>query len=319
MRKIIVLALLLQFISCGVTKSNENIAILPFGSADYFIYESAPAQLNTEDYELIESLLIEYARENNNKNEYPYIKLNLKQCYRQYYPYISMSSNVKFVRVWLFENIPNNLNWQQRAINGIYGSYGDHFSVVINITEQSYRWGEFVPGRDISRLISSDSNRIIYTIEIAEEPIIYSTILNAINEEWRNIFTSWNISRNINLRDNVDIRRSARETAIYIKRNNSTIDDDLLESFIENNSQFYVFNETVNILQENIRWRWHISTNSRSESFVTFSRIGYNTNKTKSLVYIGCYFGGFAYGEYYILEKENGIWKIIDVLLSWIS
>jgi hypothetical protein len=316
MRKIIILALLFQFISSVFAQLNEKIAILPFNNAGFFVYGGTPVQLNTDDFELLDSLLLEYARENNDKNEYPYIQINLEQCYRQYYPYMFTSSNTKSVKVWLFTNIPSNLNWQERAINS---SYGDHFSVVINITEQSYRHGEFVPGGDISKLISSDSNRIIYTIEIAEEPIIYSTILNAINEGWGNIFNPWNISRNINLMDRVDIRRSAREMAIYIKRNNPSIDDDLLESFIENNSQFFVFDEKTNILQENIRWRWYVPINSRRESYVSFSRIGYNINKTKSLVYVGCYFGDFAYGEYYILGKENGIWRIKYFLPAWIS
>jgi hypothetical protein len=319
MKKIIVLTLLFQFIGNVFAQSNENIAILPFNNGWFSVSGSTPVQLNYSDYELLESLLIKYARENNSKNEYPYININLDECYRQYYPYIHNASNIKFVRVWLFTNIPNNLNWQQRPINN---SHGDHFSVDINITEQSYRRGEFVPGRDISRLISSNNNHIIYTIEIAEEPIIYSTILNDINEDWGNIFNSWNISRNMNLMDNVDIRRSAREMAIYIKKDNPTTGDDLLESFIDNNSQFYTFNESSIILNENIRWRWHDSINSRDsrrESFVSFSRIGYNIGKTKSLVYVGCYFGYFAYGEYYILEKVNGIWKVNYVLSAWIS
>ena len=42
-------------------------------------------------------------------------------------------------------------------------------------------------------------------------------------------------------------------------------------------------------------------------------------NKTKSLVYIGCFFGDFSYGLYYILEKENNNWKITYVLPAWIS
>ena len=323
MKKLLFFILLLQFLNNGCvhkniidTIINDYIAVLPFNNAGYSVSGTESIKLNDNDIVLIESLLKEFAREFNDKNEYPYIQINLEQCYRQYYPYLFTSRNIKYVKVWLFSNIPNNLNWHKDAING---SYGDHFSVQLNITEQLYRYGEFVPGRDISRLISSNNNRIIYTMNETDEPIIYSIILNAINEDLGGNFNFWNINRNINLMDNVDIRRSAREMALWLKRNRPSIDDNLLDSFIENNSQFYSFNERVNILQENMKWKWHESRNSHKESYVVFSRIGYNIDKTNSFVYVGCYFGDISHGLYYFLEKENKAWKIKYVIPGWIS
>jgi hypothetical protein len=145
--------------------------------------------------------------------------------------------------------------------------------------------------------------------------------LNEIKESWERALggrvASLNINRNIDLMSTFDIRQSAREMAIYIKRNIVSIDDNLLESFIENNSQFYKFNRRVNIIQGNINWRWSGIFNEKTR--ITFSRTGFNSDKTQALIYVACRLGDFHYGEYYILEKEDDGWKIKTILEAWVS
>lgn len=333
MRKMLFLILVLQLIYSGCFLKNntgtiikDHIAVLPYKGAGFFVSGTEPIDLNDKDIFLIESLLKKFTREFNDKNDYPYNKINLEQCYRQYYAYLFTSRNMKYVSVRLFEDIPNNLDWQKVAING---SYGDHFEVTINITKKSYDQGEFVPGRDVYKLISSWENRIIYTIDEEDERSIYSAVLNAVSEYYGGKINSWNINKDINLRDHVDIRRSAREEALWLKRNEPSLSDDLLESFIENNSQFYSFNEKMNIFHEDIKYSWYDSKNSSEENsvgfsrnsvdFLVFSRIGFNTDKTFSLLYVGDYMGYGGHGMYYFIEKENNNWKIKDVIPSWIS
>jgi hypothetical protein len=106
--------------------------------------------------------------------------------------------------------------------------------------------------------------------------------------------------------------------AINIKRNIETFDDSILESFIENNSQFYKFNKKINIL-ENIKWRWYHPFFDRSKGYINFSRVGYNVDKSCALVYCVFNMVCFAYAEYFVLEEENGNWNIISILPVWIS
>jgi hypothetical protein len=314
MRKIFIFLLLFQFTNSVSAQLNGNIAVLPFYS---YVSGSAPAQLDADEYELFESLLTEWARNHNEQNEYPYIQINLEQCYINYYAYIHMPHihNLKFVRAWISTEIPQNSDWRRRA-----SFNGDYFSVRINITEQSYKDEGFHPGSSISSLRSSNRNRIIYTVD-TEEPYIYATVLNVIGGGWERALgvriVSWNINRNIDLMSTFDIRRNAREMAVHIKRNIVSIDDNLLESFIENNSQFYSFNRRVNIIQGDIKWKWSGIFDQRSR--ITFSRAGFNSDKTQALIYVACHFGDFRYGEYYILEKEDEGWKIKSVLNAWIS
>lgn len=53
---------------------------------------------------------------------------------------------------------------------------------------------------------------------------------------------------------------------------------------------------------------------------INFSNVGFNAQSTQAIVYVvyGC--GGLCgSGEYYLLEKKNGKWEIIETANSWVS
>jgi len=53
---------------------------------------------------------------------------------------------------------------------------------------------------------------------------------------------------------------------------------------------------------------------------MSLSRIGFNSSKTQALVYVANVCGGLCgTGEFYLLGKVDGKWKIQNELIVWIS
>ena len=57
-----------------------------------------------------------------------------------------------------------------------------------------------------------------------------------------------------------------------------------------------------------------------SPGITTLSRAGFNQEGTEALVYMGAQFHYLAgAGNLYRLEKQDGVWKIVDKVMLWIS
>lgn len=57
-----------------------------------------------------------------------------------------------------------------------------------------------------------------------------------------------------------------------------------------------------------------------SPGITTLSRVGFNPERTEALVYMGAQFHYLAgAGNLYRLEKQDGVWKIMEKLMLWIS
>jgi hypothetical protein len=57
-----------------------------------------------------------------------------------------------------------------------------------------------------------------------------------------------------------------------------------------------------------------------SPGITTFSRVGFNQDRTEALVYMGTQFHYLAgAGNLIRLEKKDGEWKIVDRMMLWIS
>jgi len=62
------------------------------------------------------------------------------------------------------------------------------------------------------------------------------------------------------------------------------------------------------------------STSNKNAVHVTISKIGYNKNSTQAILTIGVIYAPLAgSGSLVFLEKENGIWKIKESIMTWIS
>jgi hypothetical protein len=57
-----------------------------------------------------------------------------------------------------------------------------------------------------------------------------------------------------------------------------------------------------------------------AQGILSFSAVGFNANQSQALVYAGNQSHWLAgAGYYYLLEKQNGIWVIIEEIMTWIS
>ena len=56
------------------------------------------------------------------------------------------------------------------------------------------------------------------------------------------------------------------------------------------------------------------------ERVITYSRIIYNTDKTKAVFYFQNYCSGLCgFGMFIVVEKVNGIWTITNEFIDWVS
>jgi hypothetical protein len=57
-----------------------------------------------------------------------------------------------------------------------------------------------------------------------------------------------------------------------------------------------------------------------SNGYLIFSRVGFNNTLDQAVIYVGAVQGPLmGSGSYYLLEKQNGEWKIIKETMVWIS
>lgn len=67
-------------------------------------------------------------------------------------------------------------------------------------------------------------------------------------------------------------------------------------------------------------WRIFYERYPNSQGLMDFSRVGFNTDRTQALVYVGN-LAGFLAGEgrYLFLVKENGVWTPKKEITAWVS
>jgi hypothetical protein len=63
-------------------------------------------------------------------------------------------------------------------------------------------------------------------------------------------------------------------------------------------------------------YKWY----PKSQGEMTLSRVGFNAKRDRALVYVGNQSHWLAGAGYYaLLEKENGVWRVRDKVLVWVS
>lgn len=69
-----------------------------------------------------------------------------------------------------------------------------------------------------------------------------------------------------------------------------------------------------------MNWDLFCKKYPKTDGIYTFSRVGFSKDGNEALVFVTfwCYYACGA-GNYYIMKKENGEWKIVDEIMTWIS
>jgi hypothetical protein len=121
----------------------------------------------------------------------------------------------------------------------------------------------------------------------------------------------------------------------YIKSNLSGLKRDTANSFIERNQQpsqlssdmqlgvDYVLLSTEELSKITSQPNWHEVLNEKypgSQGYTIFSRVGFNNTLDQAVIYVGNVRGPLmGSGSYYLMQKQDGEWRIKEQVMVWIS
>lgn len=126
----------------------------------------------------------------------------------------------------------------------------------------------------------------------------------------------------------------------YLKTySNPHIASDLIDNWYSRNSEGRIFQNhfqlPIEVVTMNVpvargifkvgggirnNWRTYHQKYPGSGGYFTFSRIGFDSTKTRALVYVIFACGGLCgNGDYFLLEKDKNTWKIKEKYPVWIS
>jgi hypothetical protein len=127
------------------------------------------------------------------------------------------------------------------------------------------------------------------------------------------------------------------ETLRYIDKNmGGALTQDLLDGFKARNDQSYPLAEGLNIGVDYVLisdahmdeifndaqdgWDVFYSQYPNAPGIITVSRVGFNNQFDRALVYVGCQSHWLAgAGFYVLLKKVNGEWVVDQKVMTWIS
>ena len=160
------------------------------------------------------------------------------------------------------------------------------------------------------------------------EEIIFSKdeieILNlVINDIWYNIDNETIlIDRNIDSSYSINILKPFLE----VFKERYGISEELLQSLHSSNSKIFIINPETKFNLQNYRFIYITDSDRRGnlkhgEHFpsLSFSRIGFNNDRTEAILEADYFFPLAGSGYIIHLKKENDIWKIINLIPTWVS
>ena len=69
-----------------------------------------------------------------------------------------------------------------------------------------------------------------------------------------------------------------------------------------------------------MNWDLFQEKNPKTDSIYTFSRAGFSKDGNEALVFVTFWcFSACGEGNYYLMKKDNGEWRIVDGIMTWIS
>jgi hypothetical protein len=162
---------------------------------------------------------------------------------------------------------------------------------------------------------ANKTNEKIIVSFLSNELDIINQIIKTKNLENKIIIINENVEITYTTQDN-----NRNDIYRYLKRTKS-IDNDLLNSFKRNNHKQMILDKNI-IFDLNFIWNGTSEYKNDPENYygiITFSKIGFNEEQTKAIIYIGEMMKEVGRGDYYILEKEDNQWKIKNIIGGWIT
>ncbi|MDT5122012.1 MAG: hypothetical protein QOC96_1494 [Acidobacteriota bacterium] len=167
--------------------------------------------------------------------------------------------------------------------------------------------------------------------DTADDYAVYSTVLaekRYINEHTKQVVIEdetddeKEISIALNKSLNEIIPKAAQSTiADYISKNKEPQHlDNLFKLKVER--VLVSASEIKEIFENHHIEGWKIIAERYPDSLglITLSRIGFNPERTQALVHVGIGCGGSCgEGNFFLLAKESGVWKVQKKIMTWIS
>ena len=126
-----------------------------------------------------------------------------------------------------------------------------------------------------------------------------------------------------------------REVKKYIQSSFKDVSSETIQSFVERNGQPQKLSPNMNLgveykllnsdelkeITSGPNWNEVLAEKyPGSYGYVIFSRVGFNNSLNQAIVYMGRVEGPMmGSGSYYLLEKKNGEWILMDEIMVWIS
>ncbi len=127
----------------------------------------------------------------------------------------------------------------------------------------------------------------------------------------------------------------SQDTINYLKEGLPDLSSQTLENFMERNAQVGTLSPDMNLGVEYIlltteelseitsqpNWGEVLSgTYSGAHGYTVFSRVGFNRSLDQAIIYVAQVSGPLmGSGYYYLMEKKNGEWRIMNEIMVWIS
>jgi hypothetical protein len=161
--------------------------------------------------------------------------------------------------------------------------------------------------------VNKTNERTVVSFSSNEIDVI-NVIIKTLNQENKVLVINKNLEITYTTQDN-----NRNNIYKYLKRTKKVYND-LLNSFKKNNDRQMVLEEDI-IFAFDYIWGEPYKLNDPINFYgiITFSKIGFNKEQTKAIIYIGRLMKGEGRGDYYIVEKENEEWKIKNIIVGWIT
>jgi hypothetical protein len=163
----------------------------------------------------------------------------------------------------------------------------------------------------------SKTDENIFVSLSTDELAIINQIIGTINKEKSIIIISENLEVTLPVSNN---RKKEMSGVLKYLKKTKNIDNDLIRSFERNNNNLMTLDSNI-IFDFNFIWNKQYEASNEINYYgkITVSRIGFNKEQTRAMMYIGIMSEGVGKGDYYIVEKENNKWKIINIIPGWIT
>jgi hypothetical protein len=134
-----------------------------------------------------------------------------------------------------------------------------------------------------------------------------------------------------------DYLGNTRESTKYIRNSMPTLSGETLESYLKRNDQSYPLPADMDLGREYRLindeekngifgsdaydgWDEFYRRYPDASGSTTVSKVGFNRNLSEALVYVGSQSAPLAgTGNLIRLEKKDGVWKVMDMVMLWIS